>query len=44
MADIAIPKLIVWAEQLPVLGTGKVDLVAVKGLAEQANSAVPAAE
>jgi len=44
MADIAIPKLIVRVEQLPVLSTGKVDLVAVKGLAEQATNAMPVAE
>ncbi len=35
MAEISIPKTLVPVEQLPLLGTGKVDLVGVRRLAEQ---------
>jgi hypothetical protein len=43
MAEISIPRTLVPVAQLPLLGTGKVDLVGVQRLAEQTLAASPGA-
>jgi acyl-[acyl-carrier-protein]-phospholipid O-acyltransferase/long-chain-fatty-acid--[acyl-carrier-protein] ligase len=34
VAELTVPKKIVWVSELPLLGTGKIDYVSLKGMAE----------
>ncbi len=43
IAEFSIPKTILKVEELPLLGSGKVDYVRLKALAEEATRATPAA-